>query len=247
MVHAISGWVRDLAVMALILAFAEMLLPRNDLRKFARVVIGLVLVAIILGSLVDLPSVEDALATPSIPNLSEAAGTGRRDYAAEGNRIAEAGLEIAGRDVRTRLERQVESLARLASGAEAVDARVDLGPSGDLSGICVVVWVTSVRRQARPPEAEHGGPGQQQGQGQSQSQTQTQAQPQARARAQAQRQGQGQVHGQEQGDGAGMVADQDAPDGEGVAEAVLAARVERAIRDFYGLAGNIPVVVEVRG
>ncbi|MDI6637554.1 MAG: stage III sporulation protein AF [Bacillota bacterium] len=229
MIDAISGWVRDLAVMALILAFAEMLLPRNDLRKFARVVIGLVLVAIILGSLVDLSSVEEALATPSIPDLSEAAGGGRHDYAAEGNRIAQAGLEIASRDVRTRLERQVESLARLASGAEAVDARVDLGPSGDLSGIRVVVRVTSAHLQARPSEGEHGGDrGQRQGQGQAQ--------------------GQGQMYEQEEGDGAGLVVSQNAPpDEDGVAETVLAARVERAIRDFYGLEGNIPVVVKVRG
>lgn len=226
MIGAISGWVRDLAVMALILAFAEMLLPRNDLRKFARVVIGLVLVAIILGSLVDLSSVEDALATPSIPDLSEAAGGGRHDYAAEGNRIAQAGLEIASRDVRTRLERQVESLARLASGAEAVDARVDLGPSGDLSGIRVVVRVTSARWQTRSPEGERGS-----------DQRQTQGEGQ----------GQGQVHEQEEGDGAGLVADQDAPDEEGVAETMLAARVERAIRDFYGLEGNVPVAVKVRG
>ncbi|MEW6107084.1 MAG: stage III sporulation protein AF [Bacillota bacterium] len=232
MIDAISGWVRDLAVMALILAFAEMLLPRNDLRKFARVVIGLVLVAIILGSLVDLSSVEDALATPSIPDLSEAAASGRHDYAAEGNRIAQAGLEIAGRDVRTRLERQVESLARLASGAEAVDARVDLGPSGDLSGIRVVVRVTSARRQPRPSEGEHGSDRwQRQGQGQ----------------VQAQGQGQGQVREQEEGDGADLVVGQNAPDQEGVAETVVAVRVERAIRDFYGLEGNVPVVVKVRG
>ncbi|NLG79030.1 MAG: stage III sporulation protein AF [Firmicutes bacterium] len=238
MIDAISGWVRDLAVMALILAFAEMLLPRNDLRKFARVVIGLVLVAIILGSLVDLSSVEEALATPSIPDLSEAAGGGRHDYAAEGNRIAQAGLEIASRDVRTRLERQVESLARLASGAEAVDARVDLAPSGDLSGIRVVVRVTSARWQTRSPEGERGS---------DQRQRQGKGGGGGEGEGEGQGQGQGQVHGQEQGNGAGMVADQDAPDGEGVAETVLAARVERAVRDFYGLAGDIPVVVEVRG
>lgn len=236
MIDAISGWVRDLAVMALILAFAEMLLPRNDLRKFARVVIGLVLVAIILGSLVDLSSVEEALATPSIPNLSEAAGGGQHDYAAEGNRIAQAGLAIASRDVRTRLERQVESLARLASGAEAADARVDLAPSGDLSGIRVVVRVTSARWQTRSSEGERGS-----------DQRQRQGKGEGEGEGEGQGQGQGQVHGQEQGNGAGMVADQDAPDGEGVAETVLAALVERAIRDFYGLAGDIPVVVEVRG
>ena len=230
MIDAISGWVRDLAVMALILAFAEMLLPRNDLRKFARVFIGLVLVAIILGSLVDLSSVEDALATPSIPDLSEAAGGRRQDYAAEGSRIAQAGLEIASQDVRTRLERQVESIARLASGAEAVDAQVDLGPSGDLSGIRLVVRVTSARWQTRSSEGGRGSD-----------------QRQRQGEGEGQGQGQGPVHEQEEGDGAGLVVGRDAPDEEGVAETMLAAQVERAIRDFYGLGGNVPVVVKVRG
>ncbi|MEW6106265.1 MAG: hypothetical protein AB1563_07870, partial [Bacillota bacterium] len=59
--------------------------------------------------------------------------------------------------------------------------------------------------------------------------------------------GQGQVREQEEGDGADLVVGQNAPDEEGVAETVVAVRVERAIRDFYGLEGNVPVVVKVRG
>ncbi|MGE5593202.1 MAG: stage III sporulation protein AF [Betaproteobacteria bacterium] len=206
MIDATSSWVRDLAVMALVLAFAEMLLPRNDLRKFARVVIGLVLVAVVLGSLVDLSSVEDTLSTPSTLGLPGARGGGEHDYAAEGNRIAQAGLEVASRAVQARLERQVESLARLASGSEATDAQVELGPSGDVSGISVVVRVAPAPLQARAPE--------------------------------------------DGGAAAGVVAAggyTSSGQGSMTGTAAVAARVEQALRDFYGLNEDVPVIVEVRG
>lgn len=189
MIDAISGWVRDLAVMALTLAFAEMLLPRNDLRKFARVVIGLVLVAVILGSLVDLSSIKDVLATTSALAFPETANVGARDYAAEGNRVAQAGLEVASRGAKARLERQVESLARLASGGTA-DARVELGPSGEILKVSVAVRLSPTSTEAREPE--------------------------------------------------------DGGTSRGTAS-VVAARVEEALRDFYGLSADVPVVVDVRG
>ncbi|MDI7276588.1 MAG: stage III sporulation protein AF [Anaerolineae bacterium] len=216
--------------MALVLAFAEMLLPRNDLRKFARVVIGLVLVAIILGSLVDLPSLEDALQVPlAAPRPGAAtraateaatgvaagavAGTGTRtgtgtttyvadhaaqqDWATAGDMVARAGLQVAGRNARERFARQVESLARLASGAEAVDAEVDLAPSGELAGIRVVVRAAATI-------------------------------------------------------GHGLDSDTDcnrgggSPGGAGVSGQLLAGRIERAIRDFYGLDSDFPVMVRIQ-
>lgn len=245
MIDAISAWVRDLAVMALILAFAEMLLPRNDLRKFARVVIGLVLVAIILGSLVDLSSLENTLATPLVPDVLEPTGTGARDYAAEGNRIAQAGLEVAGRDLRARFERQVQSLARLASGAEGVDARVELGPSGNLSGIHVVLRITPAGQQdgfpypAGETEGSGGGLERPHRQGGSQSLAQAQGREETAA-GHEERVG-------EESSVTGPAATRDGPGEGGAAGTALATEVERSIRDFYGLDEDVPVVVEVRG
>ncbi len=213
MIRAISEWVRDLAVMALLLAFAEMLLPRNDLRKFARVVIGLVLVAIILGSLVDLASVEDALATTEAPLQPAGRGPGSpaSGYAEAGRRIARAGLDVAGADVTERLERQVESLARLSSGADVAEARVALGPSGELSSVRVVVQAPgAVGSGGTSGKARGGDPRQDQ------------------------------VRGQHPGE------DEKASRVDDMGAAELAARVERAIRDFYGLAGDTPITVEVR-
>ncbi|MGE5571915.1 MAG: stage III sporulation protein AF [Bacteroidota bacterium] len=232
MIDAVSGWVRDLAVMALVLAFAEMLLPRNDLRKFARVVIGLVLVAIILGSLVDLPSLEDSLQLPQAAPRPRAAtrtateaatgvaagavagtatrtetGTGtttyvadhaaQQDWATAGDMVARAGLHVAVRNGRERFVRQVESLARLASGVEAVDAEVDLAPSGELAGIRVVVRAAATIGHGPDSDADYS-------------------------------QGRGSL-------------------GEpGVSGQLLAGRVERAIRDFYGLHSDFPVVVRIQ-
>ncbi|MCR4401741.1 MAG: stage III sporulation protein AF [Firmicutes bacterium] len=139
MIGAISAWVRDLAAMALVLAFVEMLLPRNDLRRFARVVVGLVLVATILGSLVNLSSLEEALATWPAFDAAWPPSGATRDFAAEGGKVAQAGLEVVSRDISARFERQVQSLARLASQADDVDARVKLGPFGDILAIHVVV------------------------------------------------------------------------------------------------------------
>lgn len=192
MVETLKQWVAELAVMGLVLAFAEMLLPRNDLRRFARVVVGLVMVAVILSSLVDISRLENAIVTPSLSGVVETEGGGRAGYAEIGGRITEAGLQVAGADVKERISRQIESLARLSSGADHASADVLVGPSGKVERILVVLRGTGA-----------GG---------------------SRAG----------LHG---------ARDPQSPQG-AETKALLEVRVERAIRDFYGLASDTRVVVE---
>ncbi len=141
---ALKAWVRDIAVLALVLGFAEMLLPRNSLRRFAGLVIGLALIAAILGSLVDATLLGGGLAPSfagadaSVDRVVDSAW-GARDYAALGDEVARAGLEAATARATEVVGRQVESLARLASGAGGASAKVELGPSGEVAGIEVLL------------------------------------------------------------------------------------------------------------
>ncbi|MEW6229157.1 MAG: stage III sporulation protein AF, partial [Bacillota bacterium] len=152
LVETLKQWVAELAVMGLVLAFAEMLLPRNDLRRFARVVVGLVMVAVILTSLVDISRLENAIATPSLSGVVETEGRGRAGYAKIGERIAEAGLQVAGADVKERISRQIESLARLSSGVDHVSAHVLVGPSGKVERILVVLRATGAGGSRAGPQ-----------------------------------------------------------------------------------------------
>lgn len=189
MVETLKQWVVELAVMGLVLAFAEMLLPRNDLRRFARVVVGLALVAMILSSLVDISRLEDVIATPSLSGVVKTEDRSQATYADMGAKVTEAGLQVAGGDVKERISRQIESLARLSSGADHASADVLVGPSGEMERIIVAL------RGIRAGEPR-----------------------------------------------AGLDGARDPLGAE--TKALLEMRVERAIRDFYGLAGDTRVVVE---
>jgi len=62
LVKTVTEWVRDLVVISLTFAFVEMLLPANDLRRFARVVMGIIMIAVIIGSVLDISgAIDDAL------------------------------------------------------------------------------------------------------------------------------------------------------------------------------------------
>lgn len=194
MIEGMKQWVAELAVIALVFGFAEMILPRNDLRRLARVVIGLVVVALILSSLLDVSRVEETLAVTSLNAAERASGMDSPGYAAQGRKIAEAGMEVASADVKERVSRQIESLARLCSGAETASAEVIVGPSGTLEEVNVVIAGVAPGASGQDPSPSGA-------------------------------------------------RDGDAPV---VATALVEKRVERVIRDFYGLGDDTRITAEAR-
>ncbi len=150
MMQSLRQWVAQLAAIGLVLAFSEAILPRGDLRRFARVVVGLVVVAVVLGSFVDLSRLSDALAVPSLAVGAPPGHDGwPASYVEMGKGVLEAGMGVAAGELGERVARQVESLARLSSGVDDARARVALGPSGRVERIDVVIRPASTQDQYR--------------------------------------------------------------------------------------------------
>jgi stage III sporulation protein AF len=117
LVKTVTEWVRDLVVISLTFAFVEMLLPANDLRRFARVVMGIIMIAVIIGSVLDISgAIDDALESQAGLAFGETGTLDRLSWIAKGELITYAGLEVVEGEAERKIASQVESIARLASG-----------------------------------------------------------------------------------------------------------------------------------
>lgn len=140
LVKTVTEWVRDLVVISLTFAFVEMLLPANDLRKFARVVMGIIMIAVIIGSVLDISSaMDDALESQAGFAFSQTGTLDRLSWIAKGELIAYAGLEVVEGEAERKIASQVESIARLASGADVAHAEIQFTSAGDIRRIDVTL------------------------------------------------------------------------------------------------------------
>jgi stage III sporulation protein AF len=119
LVKTVTEWVRDLVVISLTFAFVEMLLPANDLRRFARVVMGIIMIAVIIGSVLDISSaIDDALESQAGFTFGETGTLDRLSWIAKGELITYAGLEVVEGEAERKIASQVESIARTMKHAE---------------------------------------------------------------------------------------------------------------------------------
>ncbi|MGE5551408.1 MAG: stage III sporulation protein AF [Bacteroidota bacterium] len=119
----LGAWLRKLVGTAIILGFLELILPEGELQRFARVVMGLLVVLVLLQPLAailrqDLP-LERVLAARDEP-----AG-GRNAQPADG--IVAAGLSALQEARRAELEKSIRALCAEAAGVRlsAVDVALD--------------------------------------------------------------------------------------------------------------------------
>jgi superfamily I DNA/RNA helicase len=140
LVKTVTEWVRDLVVISLTFAFVEMLLPANDLRRFARVVMGIIMIAVIIGSVLDISSaIDDALESQAGFTFGETGTLDRLSWIAKGELITYAGLEVVEGEAERKIASQVESIARLASGSDEARAEIKFTPAGDIRRIDVAL------------------------------------------------------------------------------------------------------------
>jgi len=140
LVRTVTEWVRDLVVVSLTFAFVEMLLPANNLRRFARVVMGVILIAVIINSVFHISSAtDDALESQAGFAPGYDSRLDRLSWTAKGERITYAGLDIVEGEAERRIASQVESIARLASGADEAYAGIEFTSQGDIRRIDVTL------------------------------------------------------------------------------------------------------------
>lgn len=141
---------RSLLALIILAGFLEMLLPEDQMRKYSRMVLGLLVLFSLLQLIVTAGkefSLEMLAGDLGLPGEKTAAATDR--FFITGRRVREAGAEKAGSTIKERLERKVSAVVQEISGRQEVRTelvisggrvsvvRVYLGPSGSGKSINV--------------------------------------------------------------------------------------------------------------
>lgn len=127
--EAVKYWIRNIAVVAVVAGFLEILLPHGDMQRFARLVVGFFILMAIIQPLVGLFHQQATFDTA----FMEAAAAGSPNTAtvlAKGREMQARHDQAALEEYRLALERQVAALAAM-TGVEARAVAVDLDEDRD--------------------------------------------------------------------------------------------------------------------
>lgn len=134
-VRTLVDWIRQLGFLVFFAGLVQILLPDNDLRKTARLVIGLVFVLAVIEPMV--AWLDGAWL------LDEAVGAGAggwfssgESYVREGERLAADVLARAQDEWRLQAERELAALIALVPGVKEVEVTVSMG-DGEVSEVGV--------------------------------------------------------------------------------------------------------------
>lgn len=131
----LAGWVRDLVIVVFFVSVAYMLLPENNLRQYARMVMGLVVVAALLTPILDIwrldPSGWDVF------GMSDSAST--EQIIAHGRFIADEARFRLAETGRSRGEEHVASVVELALGTVPMSVDVRWLADGAIDRIAITV------------------------------------------------------------------------------------------------------------
>jgi len=128
----ISEIVRNIAIMALMTVFFEMLLPKGELQRFARVVTGLLLLLAVLNPVLSAFYQEQAFPAITLPKED-----GREGILQAGEDLRTDISQDAKKDYQETLAKQIAALAGLAPGVQDVKAEVSLEEDGSLAHVTV--------------------------------------------------------------------------------------------------------------
>jgi stage III sporulation protein AF len=129
--------VRNLAFMAILAAFLEMLLPLRGTRRFVQVIIGLFIMLAVLGPIVTLLRQQPPLHF-TIPVSSGSGGVDLNKILEQGQSM-QAVTSAQEQDAYVQgLEDQIEVMCRLVPGVTAAKATVSLSPDASLKSLGTV-------------------------------------------------------------------------------------------------------------
>lgn len=128
-------WVRTVCSLLLIFALMEILLPGRELARFARMVLGLMLIAAVCSGLPALPLL------PALPSFS---GQDAGDAWLAAGAAISAELEAeARRSYGADLAAQLADVAALAEGVQSAEARVELAEDAQPAEIRLTLYRTA--------------------------------------------------------------------------------------------------------
>lgn len=143
--EALRMLVRELVVLVVLVLFLELLLPAGDMRRYVRMVFGLLVIAAVVQAAtrpwLDLAQDFSALSVQTVPAVSEGMDEGRR--------LWERNQERARMGYQDGIAKQVRALAAFNPYLEICDVKVRLadGPQAETGALAeVVITVTEKER-----------------------------------------------------------------------------------------------------
>ncbi len=150
-------WLRTITALVIIIGFFEMLLPENDLKQLAKLIMGLVLMLAILQPILALVNWNW---NPQYFLVEEITIGGQRDWASEAQRIQTAGARPVLQAVEGSATKQLESLLVINEGINDAKVKLVLAPDGRVNGVQVslilqpTVPVISIGQSEDYPQGE---------------------------------------------------------------------------------------------
>ena len=146
--------IQTIVVIVILAVFLEMLLPRGDMRRYVKMVMGLLIIVAVLQSVTGVIN-SDVLR--DIPDVTEARSGYQpvplEDIMAAGQSLSDANRQEAAQQYSRGIARQVMSLAALNNDLQVVDASVQLHEStNEISSI--TVFCSSGAKQPPTPTAQ---------------------------------------------------------------------------------------------
>lgn len=141
--EALRTLVRELAVIAILFVVLELLLPAGDIRRYVRVVLGMVVIIAVLHAFTSFGwrSLDRELVNLRV----ERAGVSGEDALAKGQKLWEANQAHALAAYSEGLAKQIQALGRLSGEVEVAGARVVMEREGQIKEVVMVVERSRVR------------------------------------------------------------------------------------------------------
>lgn len=122
--ESLQTLVRNLAIIILMAAFLEMLLPSKSMQGFVKLIMGLFVISAVLGSVTSLLHLSQTL---SVPAWTEISSSDMPVLA--GNNGLQMGRDAVQEQFKLILKNQIEALVLGVKGVEKTDVEIQLGNS----------------------------------------------------------------------------------------------------------------------
>lgn len=132
-------WLRTLAGLVLVIAFFDLLLPENNSKKLAKLIIGLVITAALLQPVLNLidSGWDGTLFTGGI---GTAGGFADYQWLSAGSKVQSAGMEPVKSWISSTAASQIEALLISSESIKDAQVAVTLADGGTVALVVVTVW-----------------------------------------------------------------------------------------------------------
>ncbi|WP_449240728.1 stage III sporulation protein AF [Desulfoscipio gibsoniae] len=135
--------IQTIIVIVVLAVLVEMLLPGGDMRRYVKMVMGLLIIMAVMQAAAGVIHSELMRDVPGV-TVSDTGAPPLEDIMAAGQELADTNQDRAAQTYSEGLSRQVMSLAGMNPDVRVVDARVSVGgENGDISEITIVFDVAA--------------------------------------------------------------------------------------------------------